>query len=411
MSESLMLTLGHVDAATHSNTTGHAASLPVDHAHTHNSSAPTRPLAPNATLPPTTRVPWCRTHYGRPIGRAVSIETLSPLSLYPYVLAQPHPMELSIVLSGRAYDTANRAIILIFRSIPGCSRSRTETLALDEVESTVLGDHASGVRYPHNVVPFVISGKAMSKLPHDLCGRCHLNESVFASAHEPPAIMTVKVSHGEPRFKGGQEATVHSYSLYSCESAVCLVNDIDWFWLWTPRSSQYIETTQGDHAVYAAFSLETHWTDVPASLKSGGQTTSTPCALSDFLLPPAHHSLPLSAPAMVRLWYRPCATPTNESVNSAMMDPLVHIHALPCRWPGDSVPDSITHGLWSHPLSIRLALAHIPVKSYPPDSPLPLATQQSFCPPFPPTAAVAGIDTASTGLRARCWQCGDERHG
>ncbi|KAF8578921.1 hypothetical protein K439DRAFT_1620962 [Ramaria rubella] len=176
-------------------------------------------------------------------------------------------------------------------------------------------------------------------------------------------------------------------------------------------SPRYIETTQGDYTVYAAFSLETHWTDVPASSKSGGRTTSTPCALSDFLHPPAHHSLPLSAPAMVRLWYRPCATPTNESVNSAMMDPLVCIHALPCRWPGDSVPDSITPGLRSHPLRIHLAPAHISMKSYPPDSPLPLAMQQSFRPPFPPTAAIAGIDTASASLRARCWQCGDERHG
>ncbi|KAF8586754.1 hypothetical protein K439DRAFT_1614844 [Ramaria rubella] len=174
-------------------------------------------------------------------------------------------------------------------------------------------------------------------------------------------------------------------------------------------SPRYIETTQGDHAVCAAFSLEMHWTDVPALSKSGGRTTSMPCALSDFLHPPAHHSLPLSAPAMVWLWYRPCVTPTNESVNSVMTDPLVCIHALPCCWPGDSVPGSITRGLRSHPLRICLAPAHIPANL--PDSPLPLAMQQSFHPPFPPTAAVAGIDTASAGLRAWCWQCGDECHG
>ncbi|KAF8576189.1 hypothetical protein K439DRAFT_1623047 [Ramaria rubella] len=132
-----MLTLGHVDVATRSNATGHAASLSVDHTRTHDSSAPTRPLAPNATLPPTTPVPWRRTHYGRPIGRAVIIETLSPPSLYPYVLARPRPMELSIVLSGQpSFSFSERSPVVSYNVM---SRSRTETLALDEVESTVLG--------------------------------------------------------------------------------------------------------------------------------------------------------------------------------------------------------------------------------------------------------------------------------
>ncbi|KAF8574847.1 hypothetical protein K439DRAFT_1624022 [Ramaria rubella] len=140
VSESLMLMLGHVDAATRSNATGHAASLSVDHARTHDSSAPTRPLAPNATLPPTTRAPRRRTHY------AVIIETLSPPSLYPYVLARPRPMELSIVLSGQpSFSFSNQSPVVSYNVM---SQSRTETLALDEVESTVLGDHASGVRYP-----------------------------------------------------------------------------------------------------------------------------------------------------------------------------------------------------------------------------------------------------------------------
>ncbi|KAF8585297.1 hypothetical protein K439DRAFT_1660299, partial [Ramaria rubella] len=140
ISESLMLTLGHVDAATRSNTTGHTASLSVDHARTHDSSAPTRPLAPNATLPPTTRAPRRRTHY------AVIIETLSPPSLYPDVLARPRLMELSIVLSGQpSFSFSDRSLVVSYNVMP---RSRTETLALDEVESTVLGDHASGVRYP-----------------------------------------------------------------------------------------------------------------------------------------------------------------------------------------------------------------------------------------------------------------------
>ncbi|KAF8583773.1 hypothetical protein K439DRAFT_1617222 [Ramaria rubella] len=146
ISESLMLTLGHIDAATRSNATGHTASLSVDHARMHDSSAPTRPLAPNATLLPTTRALRCRTHYGRPIGRAVIIETLSPPSLYPYVLARPHPMELSIVLSGQpSFSFSDRSPVVSYNVM---SRLRMETLALDEVESTVLGDHASGVRYP-----------------------------------------------------------------------------------------------------------------------------------------------------------------------------------------------------------------------------------------------------------------------
>ncbi|KAF8585643.1 hypothetical protein K439DRAFT_1660155 [Ramaria rubella] len=153
VSESLMLTLGHVDAATCSNTTGHTASLSVDHARTHNSSAPTRPLAPNATLPPTTRAPRRRTHYGRPIGCAVIIETLSPPSLDPYVLARPCPMELStffqdvcmIWRTEPSFSSSDRSPVVSYNVM---SRLRTETLALDEVESTVLGDHASGVRYP-----------------------------------------------------------------------------------------------------------------------------------------------------------------------------------------------------------------------------------------------------------------------
>ncbi|KAF8588540.1 hypothetical protein K439DRAFT_1538556 [Ramaria rubella] len=134
ISESLMLTLGHVDAATHSNATGHAASLSVDHARMHDSSAPTQPLAPNTTLPPTTRAPRRRTHYGRPIGHAVIIETLSPPSLYPYVLVRPHLMELSIVLSGQpSFSFSDRSPVVSYNVM---SRSRTETLAL---ESTVLG--------------------------------------------------------------------------------------------------------------------------------------------------------------------------------------------------------------------------------------------------------------------------------
>ncbi|KAF8573364.1 hypothetical protein K439DRAFT_1625126 [Ramaria rubella] len=40
VSESLMLTLGHVDATTRSNATGHTAVLPVDHACTHNRPNP-----------------------------------------------------------------------------------------------------------------------------------------------------------------------------------------------------------------------------------------------------------------------------------------------------------------------------------------------------------------------------------
>ncbi|KAF8584381.1 hypothetical protein K439DRAFT_1616785 [Ramaria rubella] len=107
------------------------------------------------------------------ISSAVIIEILSPLSLFFYVLARHHPMELSIVLSG-------------FVSSNVMSQSKTETLALDKVESTVLEDHAAGVHYAHNLLPFVVSGKAISKPPNDLCGSCHLDESLFASAYEPP---------------------------------------------------------------------------------------------------------------------------------------------------------------------------------------------------------------------------------
>ncbi|KAF8574849.1 hypothetical protein K439DRAFT_1624023 [Ramaria rubella] len=148
VSESLMLMLGHVDAATRSNATGHAASLSVDHARTHDSSAPTRPLAPNATLPPTTRAPRRRTHY------AVIIETLSPPSLYPYVLARPRPMELSIVLSGQpSFSFSDRSPVVSYNLMdtpctPYAVTVEDGDISLDEVESTVLGDHASGVRYP-----------------------------------------------------------------------------------------------------------------------------------------------------------------------------------------------------------------------------------------------------------------------